>query len=247
MADIKWIKIVTDIFDDEKIKYIETIPNGDETIVIWFRLLCLAGRSNNNGLLMMTNRIAYTEDMLASIFNRELKSIQLALSVFENLEMIERIDNKIYLTNWEKHQSAEKLSLIKEQTRLRVANHRAKRLESNANSVTKALQPSYSNATELELDLELEKEEDDLVTNYKDDFDELIELFQTEFKKPLSSTEIDKLLYWHGKVGVKYIKHALRESLIYRVLKITYVEKVLLNWQKDEITLEMLNQGIKSK
>lgn len=29
MADVKWIKIVTDIFDDEKIKEIEELPNKD--------------------------------------------------------------------------------------------------------------------------------------------------------------------------------------------------------------------------
>ena len=107
--EVKWIKIVTNIFDDEKIKYIETLPNGDETIVIWFRILCLAGKSNSGGLLMMTDKIAYTEEMLSSIFQREIMSIKLALNIFENLEMIERFENKIYLTNWEKHQSLDAL------------------------------------------------------------------------------------------------------------------------------------------
>ena len=53
MAEVKWIKIVTNIFDDEKIRYIETLPSGDEMIVIWFKILCLAGRSNSSGLLMI--------------------------------------------------------------------------------------------------------------------------------------------------------------------------------------------------
>ena len=124
------------------------MPSGDEIIVIWFKILCLAGRSNYNGLLMMTDKLAYTDQMLSSIFNRDIKSIQLALGVFESLEMIEMMDNKIYLTNWEKHQNAEKLALIKEQTRIRVARHRENRQISNANSVTQALQDSYCNATD---------------------------------------------------------------------------------------------------
>jgi predicted phage replisome organizer len=124
MAEVKWIKIVTNIFDDEKIRYIESMPNGNETIVIWFRILCLAGKSNNGGLLMMTDRIAYTEDMLASIFQRDVKSIQLALNIFESLEMIERMDNKIYLTNWEKHQNIDGLEKIRIQTKNRVQKHR---------------------------------------------------------------------------------------------------------------------------
>ena len=148
MAEVKWIKIVTNIFDDEKIRYIETLPSGDEMIVIWFKILCLAGRSNSSGLLMMTDRIAYTDQMLSSIFSKDIKTIQLALSVFQNLEMIEMIDNRIYLLNWEKHQSAEKLEKIREQTRLRVSEHRQKQIADsrhNDNSVTEALQARYSN------------------------------------------------------------------------------------------------------
>lgn len=156
MAEVKWIKIVTDIFDDEKIKYIETMPNGDEIIVIWFRILCLAGRSNNSGLLMMTDKIAYTDEMLSSIFNRDVKSINLALNVFESLDMIESIENKIYIMNWEKHQSGEMLDKIKEQTRQRVANYRSKKV----NSVTQALQERYGNATDIELELDKELDKD---------------------------------------------------------------------------------------
>ena len=58
MSDsVKWIKIVTDIFDDEKILLIESMPESDTLIVIWFKILCLAGRSNTMGLLLMNNII----------------------------------------------------------------------------------------------------------------------------------------------------------------------------------------------
>ena len=36
MSDVKWIKIVTDIFDDEKILLIETLPEADSIIVRYF-------------------------------------------------------------------------------------------------------------------------------------------------------------------------------------------------------------------
>ncbi|HFI0901946.1 TPA: phage replisome organizer N-terminal domain-containing protein, partial [Streptococcus suis] len=38
-SEIKWIKIVTDIFDDEKILLIESLPEADTIIVVWFKLL----------------------------------------------------------------------------------------------------------------------------------------------------------------------------------------------------------------
>ena len=68
MAAVKWIKVVTDIFDDEKILMIEGIPSADSIIVIWFKLLCLAGKSNNSGVFIFNDRIPYTEEMLATIF-----------------------------------------------------------------------------------------------------------------------------------------------------------------------------------
>lgn len=125
MSEVKWIKIVVNVFDDEKIRYIETTPNGDETIVIWFRLLCLAGKSNSSGLLMLTDKVYYTDELLASIFNRDIKAIQLALSVFEKLGMIENIDNKIMISNWEKHQNIEGMEKLKIQNRERQARFRA--------------------------------------------------------------------------------------------------------------------------
>lgn len=44
MAEVKWIKIATDIFDDEKILLIEGLPDAYAIITVWFKLLCLAGR-----------------------------------------------------------------------------------------------------------------------------------------------------------------------------------------------------------
>ena len=57
LADVKWIKIVTDIFDDEKMLLIESLPSADSIIVIWFKLLCLAGKNNNNGVFIMSDKI----------------------------------------------------------------------------------------------------------------------------------------------------------------------------------------------
>ena len=51
MAEVKWIKITTNIFDDEKIKLIDTMPDRDALLVVWFKLLTLAGKTNDNGFL----------------------------------------------------------------------------------------------------------------------------------------------------------------------------------------------------
>lgn len=137
MAEIKWIKITTDIFDDEKIKIIDTMPDRDAVIVIWFKLLALTGKKNNSGLLFMSARMPYTEEMLATIFNRPLNTVRMALKLFEDFEMIEVADNKVIsVINWEKHQNIDGMDKIKEQNRLRQKAFREKQklLTGNKNS-----------------------------------------------------------------------------------------------------------------
>ena len=117
MADVKWIKIVTDIFDDEKILLIESMPSPDSVIVIWFKLLCFAGKQNNSGVIMLNARIAYTDEMLATIFRRDVNTVRMALKVFEQFDMIRIVDGVITIPNWGKHQSLDQLENKKEYMR----------------------------------------------------------------------------------------------------------------------------------
>ena len=126
MAEVKWIKITTDMFDDEKIRLIESMPEGDAILVTWIKLLTLAGKTNDSGTIYLTETIPYTEDMLSTICRRPLQIIRLALQTFEKLEMIAIENGIINIVNWEKHQNIERLQQIREQTRTRVARFREK-------------------------------------------------------------------------------------------------------------------------
>lgn len=126
MSDVKWIKIVTNIFDDEKILLIESLPESDSIIVIWFKLLCLAGKQNNSGVFMLNDRIPYTEEMLSTIFRRPLNTVRLALATFEKYEMIVISNGTITIPNWEKHQNLDALEKQKAKNRERVAAYRAR-------------------------------------------------------------------------------------------------------------------------
>lgn len=126
MADVKWIKIVTDIFDDEKILLIESLPEADSIIVIWFKLLCLAGKQNNSGVFMINEHIPYTEEMFATIFRRKLNTVRLALATFEQYGMIEIINNTVTIPNWGKHQSLEQMEARREYQRQYHVEYRKK-------------------------------------------------------------------------------------------------------------------------
>ena len=117
MSSMKWIKIATDIFDDEKILLIESMPDGDAIIVIWFKLLALAGKQNNSGVFTLNGKIAYTDEMLATILRKPVNTVRLALECFENFGMIDRVDGVVTVPNWEKHQSLDAYEKHKERDR----------------------------------------------------------------------------------------------------------------------------------
>lgn len=134
MADVKWIKITTDIFDDEKILLIESLPDAYSIIVVWFKLLCLAGKQNNSGVFMMNNQIAYTDKMLATIFRMKESTVQLALQTFEQFGMVEIIDGVITIPNWGKHQNLDQLESKKTYMRNYMQEYRAKQKRLLGNS-----------------------------------------------------------------------------------------------------------------
>ena len=163
MNNVQWIKIATNIFDNRKIKQIEAMPEGYTIIVIWLKLLCLAGSINDYGSIYFTNEIPYTEQTLATQFNIPVAKIQLALMTFEQFGMIEIVNDVLRISNWEKYQNVEGMERIREQTRLRVSNfrERQKELPDNDCNVTCNVTVTQCNATdkeEIDIDKDIKKE-----------------------------------------------------------------------------------------
>lgn len=162
MAEVKWIKITTDVFDDEKILLIESMPSADSIITIWFKLLILAGKQNNNGVFMMSNKLPFTDEMLATIFRRDLNTVRLALKTFEEFGMIEVVDNVITIPNWNKHQTLDAYEKKKERDRLYQQNRRKKQ-----KNLIEQKSPDKSSYVAVS-DREEEKEEDKEKENIKE-------------------------------------------------------------------------------
>lgn len=125
---VKWIKLSTTMFEDEKIRLIESMPEADTLLIIWIKLLAQAGKTNASGYIFLNENIPYTEDMLATLFNRPLNTVRMALSIFKKFGMIDIDDNHyINVVNWGNHQNLDRLEKIKEDTRKRVAAHRERK------------------------------------------------------------------------------------------------------------------------
>ena len=126
MAGIQWIKLKVDMFDNEKIRLIEAMPDADSIIIIWVKLLTYAGKINSSGYIMLTEKIPMNEEHLSTIFNRPLNTVRYALKVFEDFGMIESEDGVIRISNWDLHQNIEGMDKIREQNRLRKQKQRSK-------------------------------------------------------------------------------------------------------------------------
>lgn len=162
MSNVKWIKLSTQMFEDEKIRLIEQMPDADTILIIWVKLLSQAGKANANGYIYLSENIPYTDEMLATIFNRPLNTIRLALETFRQFGMIEIDDEHfISIANWEKHQNVVGLEKIREQNRIRKQRQRERLKASQSKGIGHVTsRDSHAPEEELELEEELDKERD---------------------------------------------------------------------------------------
>lgn len=127
MSEVKWIKLTVDMFDNRKIKYLRTLPEGNNIVLIWVMLLTMAGRCNSGGMIFLTENIPYTGQVLANELGFETSTVELALKILASLGMISEIDGYIQIEGWDDHQSADKLEQIREQNRIRKQKERERK------------------------------------------------------------------------------------------------------------------------
>ena len=95
MSDIKWIKLSVNMFDDEKIKLIKSLPNASDLLIEWIQILMTVGRERH---LISGGTNSYLiegeKDIPSQIFF-DLKMIKedygiITVNNFENYAMFDR-------------------------------------------------------------------------------------------------------------------------------------------------------------
>lgn len=163
MADVKWIKITTDMFDNRKIKHLRRLPDGNNIVLIWVMLLTMAGRCNSGGMIFLTENIPYTPKMLADELDFEENTVRLALEALERLGMVVMSNGCFAIAGWSEHQNIDGMDKIRESKRLAQARWRAKQKElppavdSTVDSTVDSERISVDDAEE---DIEEEREEE---------------------------------------------------------------------------------------
>lgn len=144
-----WLKLQKDFFKRHDIRIIESMPNGKDYIIFYLKLLTES--ISHDGQLRFSEVIPYETSMLAVITNTNVDIVKTAISVFQNLKLMEIWDDQtIYMTEttkmlgtettWarEKREYRQKIGQAKDNVRTKKDNVRQ----------------------EIELDKELDKDKD---------------------------------------------------------------------------------------
>lgn len=131
MSDLKWIKLYVDIFKNRKIRRIEGMENGDSIVLIWCKLLCLAGEINDCGKIYFTQNIPYDIEGLSVELSKDISLVEKSLKVFEEFEMTDTVDGMLHIRNWGEYQYFDKPSNAKEKHRESQEKYRKKLREHN--------------------------------------------------------------------------------------------------------------------
>jgi predicted phage replisome organizer len=238
---------------------IESLPEADSIIVIWFKLLCLAGKQNNSGVFIMGERIAYTDQMLATIFRRKESTVQLALQTFEQFGMIEKIDGVITIPNWGKHQNLDQIESKKEYMKKYMQEYRAKQKliskgekpdgkvncktnsKSNVSSVDKS-RVDKIRKDKSRVDVVVGEEDDENCDNNEETVDNSVENSTFEFMGGtlgkgvvlLSEAQRDALLDKLGLDRFNYYVDKLSTFIIEKNAKVSNHYKTILKWSEED-------------
>lgn len=162
MAEIKWIKLTTDMFDNRKIKHLRKLPEGNNIVLIWVMLLTMAGRCNSGGLIFLTENIPYTPKMLADELGFEENTVLLALNALEQLNMVVSDQGYFAIAGWQEHQNVDGMDKIREQNRLRNIEYRERkkqlRLGGGDVSVTSCVTSHDATEEDKETDKDIDKD-----------------------------------------------------------------------------------------
>jgi predicted phage replisome organizer len=210
MAEVKWVKLTTDMFDNRKVKHLRKLPEGNNIVLIWVMLLTMAGRCNSGGMIFLTENIPYTPKMLAEELDFEENTVLLALQALENLDMIVTENGFFAIAGWEEYQNIEGMEKIREQNRLRKQRQRQKQaLLDVSRDVTG--QVTECHATDIELDKEKDKEIDFYTTT-------------TTTAEPPSLTDV--YIYFKG-----FIENAVKEAEKFHAYNANKGWTCLPNWK----------------
>ncbi|MDS0527423.1 phage replisome organizer N-terminal domain-containing protein [Clostridium sp. SHJSY1] len=273
LGDVKWIKLNLNMYDDEKMKLIDAMPEKDTIHYVWSRLLVQAGKINDHGYIYLSKGNPYTEEMLSIIFSRTVEAIKIALSTLKSYGMIQFDEkNIIKITNWEKHQNVEGMEKAREQSRKRMQKYREKKkaeedniesLEDNTSIMGEELTVAEGDVT-VTMQKENKKKNKNKELEIESDNNSLTlhEVKKEKIKAENLQKQASKILSFYenvtGKVGIfspnalvvaidsygeSYVKMAIDKALEVDKPNMSYINGILKNLAKSRDSKGGISHG----
>ncbi|MGZ7222584.1 phage replisome organizer N-terminal domain-containing protein [Streptococcus pyogenes] len=247
MADNKkyyYLKLKENFFESDEAIILESMPDG---YIYSNILLKLYLRSlKNDGLLMFNNLIPYNAQMLATITRHQIGTVEKAIQIFRDLQLIEILDNgAIYMTNIQNFVG--KSSTDADRKRIEYA--KAKQLGQISMKCAEKSPP------EIELELDKERELDKKIDI---NIDKELEV-EEEIKDSSSAANVNNLKiisdYFQQEIGilspnqfeqlsdyititkmeVDVVKEAITRAADNSKRSFGYVNSILRNWRQNGI------------
>lgn len=131
MVQVQWLKVYTDIFDNEKMKKLLRNRDGDTYFRVWIQLLTLAAKSNQHGAILLGENIPMSKEDLAKVMHKTLNKLDKIIQDLHKLDMIIVEKDTICIKNWDMYQSADELEKLRESNRRRQQKYRDKQKDNN--------------------------------------------------------------------------------------------------------------------
>ncbi|HEL2407051.1 TPA: phage replisome organizer N-terminal domain-containing protein [Streptococcus suis] len=225
MADNRkyyYLKLKEDFFESDEAVILESMPDG---YIYSNILLKLYLRSlKNNGLLMFNNLIPYNSQMLATITRHQVGTIEKAVKIFKDLQLIEILDNgAIYMTNIQNFvgQSSSNADRMRESRRqIQMLNKCAPEIE---------IEKDIKTDIDINIELEVDNEKTATDTNIYDYYQQRIgSLDGYQYEKLKDYLDIDKL-------EPELVKRAIDRGADNSKRNFGYINKILKNWAQNGI------------
>lgn len=227
MADNKkyyYLKLKENFFESDEAIILESMPDG---YIYSNILLKLYLRSlKNDGLLMFNNLIPYKAQMLATITRHQVGTVEKAIQIFRDLQLIEILDNgAIYMTNIQNFvgKSSTEADRIR---KLRAKNNSGVQM---LYKCTPEIEIEKDKKIDINIDKELELEQD------KED--RFVDVVEANLGRGLVKFEFDMINdYLIGQnVSKDLFLEAVKVAVANNVRKFNYIARILDNWINDGI------------
>lgn len=189
-----YMRLKEGFFDEDAMKILEAMPDGYLYSNILLKLYLKSLKYN--GKLMFNERIPYNPGVLATITRHQIGTVEKALEIFQDLDLIEVLDNgAIFMLDIQNligksNTEADR----KREYRARIEAEKAKLLETGQMSGQCPLEIDIEIEKEIEKEIEIEKEQEIEIEQKKDDSqsESLHESYQTI------------IFYLNSKAGTNY-------------------------------------------